>query len=132
MSASRELAATSQTQLQIDPELSVLLGIEAVRRWPTTEAELALRHAVLGSHLLRKLGSQDEGASGAFFSPDGKFLLTIGKDARLWDPATGGEIAEIQEEKGFRSASFSPDGESFLLLSLSGTVRLCGIFRPGD
>ena len=41
ISASRELAATSQTQLQIDPELSVLLGIEAARRWPTVEAESA-------------------------------------------------------------------------------------------
>ena len=125
MSASRELAATSEMQLQIDPELSVLLGIEAARRWPTSEAQLALRHAILGSHLLRMLGSQDDGVSGAFFSPDGKFLLTIGKDARLWNPATAQEIAEIQEEKGFRSVVFSPDGKSFVLLSSSGTVRFC-------
>jgi WD40 repeat protein len=50
--------------------------------------------------------------------------LTIGKDARLWNSTTGEGIAKIQEEKGFHSASFSPDGKSFVLLS-SGTVRLC-------
>jgi WD40 repeat protein/TPR repeat protein len=124
MSASRELAAISQTQLQIDPELSVLLGIEAVQRSPTTEAESALRQAVLRSHLLRTLGSHEENVMSAFFSPDGKHLLTIGKDARLWNPATGEGISDIPEEGGFHSASFSSQGNLFVLLS-SGTVRLC-------
>ncbi len=127
ISASRELAATSQTQLQIDPELSVLLGVEAAQRWPTAEAESALRQAVLGSHLFRVLGSHEENVRSVCFSPDGKYLLTTGneKGARLWYPATGEEIAEIQEEKGFRSASFGPAGKSIVLVSFSGTVRLC-------
>jgi WD40 repeat protein len=125
MSTSRELAATSQMQLQIDPELSVLLGIEALQRSPTTEAESALRQAVLRSHLLGTLGTHEENVMSALFSPDGKYLLTIGKDARLWNPATGEVIAEIQEEKGFHSASFGSQGRLFVLLSFSGTVRLC-------
>jgi WD40 repeat protein len=105
----------------------VLLGIEAAQRWPTAEAESALRQAVLGSHLLRVLGSYEENVRSACFSPDGKYLLTTGneKGARLWYPATGEEIAEIQEEKGFHSASFGPDGKSMVLVSFSGTVRLC-------
>lgn len=127
MSASRELAATSQTQLQIDPELSVLLGMEAARRWPTAEAESALRQAVLKSHLHRTLGTATENVRGAVFSPGGERLITWGneKGARLWNPATGEQIAELEKESRFRSPAFGLDGKSFLLVSSSGAVRLC-------
>jgi WD40 repeat protein len=52
----------------------------------------------------------------AFFSPDGKTVLTgDGKAARLWDVATGTPIGPLLEHgEAFREAVFSPDGRRVL------------------
>ncbi|MFB4283680.1 WD40 repeat domain-containing protein [Nonomuraea sp. MTCD27] len=50
------------------------------------------------------------------FSPDGRTLATAGKEnkIRLWDPATGRQVAELplddDEDYGARSLAFSRDG----------------------
>src|SRR5262249_20680182 len=48
---SRELAASSISQLGIDPELSLLLGLEAFRTSHTAQAEDALRRSLRESHV---------------------------------------------------------------------------------
>lgn len=56
-------------------------------------SRLSLRHRLLGhkAHLL-----------GAWYSGDGKRLLTLAEDAtcRLWDPATGAAVATLSETSG--------------------------------
>ena len=49
ISRSRELAATADSQLDDDPELSVLLAERAGSTYPTVEAERALRAALARS-----------------------------------------------------------------------------------
>src|SRR5262249_54929782 len=49
----------------------------------------------------------------AFFSPgDGKFVLTGSRDktARIWDTATGKQLASIRHEEPLQYAAYSPDG----------------------
>jgi WD40 repeat protein len=55
------------------------------------------------------------------FSPDGARIVTASADrtARVWDAATGDEVAVLPEACDFRvtSASFSPDGTRIVTAS---------------
>jgi WD40 repeat protein len=83
---SQELAATARSRLQIDPEQSLMLGIEAVKAQHTHEAYDVLKLA-LQSSLVVALSDKLDFLTQVGFSPDGKILATVGKDhkPRLWD-----------------------------------------------
>jgi WD40 repeat protein/DNA-binding SARP family transcriptional activator len=94
LSRSRELAAASVNNLTKDPQLSLLLALEAVNTQYTSEAESALHQSVQASHLEKILTSSPDatgsagtagslGAATTFgaithvaYSPDGKLLAT--------------------------------------------------------
>ncbi|MBL4757307.1 MAG: WD40 repeat domain-containing protein [Rhizobiales bacterium] len=66
----------------------------------------------------------------AVFSPDGTKVLTASGDktARLWDIATGNQIAVFTGHEGtIFSAVFSPDGTRVLTVSFDHTARLWDI-----
>src|SRR4051794_25108048 len=100
VATSRELAALSENQLQIDPELAVLLGVQAVKREPTPQAMLALREA-LDTLLLRKtLGGHQDEVGWVAFSPDGKLLASSSRgisdmSVRVWDTRSGRQLRAI-------------------------------------
>ncbi len=85
----RELAAASAANLATDPELSILLALEAVGRSGgnvLAEAEQALHDAVLATRVIGRI--VHGGGNGiAAFSPDGARLLTMGannRTAEIW------------------------------------------------
>ena len=93
---SRELAATATAQLDADPELALLLGVEAAKVAPTNQAEEVLRAAlprVTGTTSLRHPGLQAIAAD-----THGDRAITGGTDGlgRLWDPGTGRRIAVLR------------------------------------
>lgn len=60
------------------------------------------------------------------FSPDGKRLTTAGADnvVRVWDAASGKELASLPCSDRVDVVAFSPDGKSLAAGSKDGTVRI--------
>lgn len=123
----REVVASSTATLDIDPELSALLAIEAVRASDSTvlpEAEQALHRALLEHRLLATVPSQFGAPS---FSPDGRAFAgsdADGRNGQVWtiDPLEEG-VTLTGHTDGVTSASYSPDGRLIATSSLDG-VRL--------
>jgi len=62
------------------------------------------------------------------YSPDGRFLLSGSRDARLkaWDAGSGYRLAEevVAHMYAINSLSFSPDGKHFVTCSLDKSIKL--------
>lgn len=115
LATSRELAAASANVLQIDPERSVLLSLQALSVADTLEARNALHQALPELHSTRTLAAHEPGGSpGAAYSPDGARLASIGIDgtAKVWNAGTGELMLTLSGDPdtvGF-DVAFSPDG----------------------
>ena len=77
LSRSRELAAAAVSNLNVDPERSILLALEAVKLTDTYEAVNALHLAVQTSRVRRTLQVNEQSVVGVDFSKDGKQLATV-------------------------------------------------------
>ena len=124
---SRELAAHAITQLTVDPELSVLLAIEAVQVKPSAQAENALIQSLFESKVRAVMRGHTGWVYRAAFSPDGKFVVTASNDntARIWDAATGARVVELRGHTApVVSAVFSPDAKSIVTASWDDTARI--------
>ena len=127
LATSRQFAASATAQLSADPELSILLGLEAIKISPTSEADDVLRSALLQSRLRATLVGHQGAVRSAVFSADGHRLLTAGADgtARLWDLDAHQEINQYRGHVGtVYRAIFSPDERSVLTAGDDHTVRL--------
>jgi WD40 repeat protein len=134
---SRALAAESQTEQSADPELSILLAIQAVRTSATPQAMYALRQAVDQSPLRRQLparGNQwctdlryDEASPAIAYSPSGAQIAEVGCDGKvvILDDATGHVRARWRTTAGPADAvAFSPNGRTLAVAAEGGITLL--------
>ena len=109
---SGELAANAVTQLSVDPELSMLLALQAARLESSTQSEDVLRRSLIASRVRESLPGGGRPVVDAEFSPDGTLVATASRDgsARLFDRTTGALLRELQHQGPVRDVEFSPDG----------------------
>jgi WD40 repeat protein len=126
-SRSRELAAASVSQLEADPELSLLLANEALNSARTPEAIDALRQSLTESSVRMTLRA-DEGTIGAVaFSPDGEHVVTASYEgtARIWSSTSTEEPVLLTGHTDLiQTAAFSPDGTRVVTASFDATARV--------
>jgi hypothetical protein len=92
VATSRELAAASISNLELDPERSILLATRALNIHYTIEAEEALHRALQASRVQLVLQTHEAGAPASVaFSPDGKHIITASTDerAKVFEVAMG-------------------------------------------
>lgn len=123
LATSRELAAASVANLEIDPERSILLALKALEASRTIEAEDALHRAVQASRLQSVIDAHEPGAASIVsFSPDGRHLVSAASDetVKIWDVATGERTLKLDGH----FAAYSPDGGQLAVVVADGTVRM--------
>jgi WD40 repeat protein len=140
ISSVRELSNAANLNLETDPELSILLALQAVNKTYSKdntvlpEAEDALHRAIQASRIELTLRGHTDVVWSAVYSPDGTKIATASSDgtARIWDAATGKELLSVKgssygkgSEYGFVwYAAFSPDGKLLAAASGDGIARI--------
>jgi len=124
---SRELAASAVSQLEVDPERSLLLALQAedvARGGPVDDA---LRQALVGSHVRAVMPGNRGAIMSLNVSRDGGRVVTASRDhtARIFDTASGRPLHVLRGHEGpVAKVAFAPDGERVVTASDDGTARI--------
>ena len=123
-SISRELAAAAISNLETDPELSILLSLYALEQLRTSEAVNALYQALQTSRVELTIPAHKGGVSGVDFSPDGMRLASVGRggEANIWDVQSGENVQNILLGDDAWDVLFTPDGRGIVTANNNGTL----------
>ena len=122
----RETAMSAITQLPIDRQRSLLLGLNSARIARTSQAAVALRQALFTQRPIRTLPSHRGGIDAAVFSPNGNRAATFGGDGtvRVSDPRSGRLVRRFRTGESSTAAAFSPDGRWLATQSAEGVAKI--------
>jgi len=125
---SRELAAASRSSLSTDPELSVLLALEAVSKFTgepgineteKKEAIEALHEATQASRVRHTLRGHEKPLREVAYDPNGKFVITHSEDGvvKLWNAKSGKFLRDLVGN----AAGLGYDGTGGMVVSHNGS-----------
>lgn len=126
---SQELTAHAREQLDVDPERSVLLGIEAMKLKFDDESADVLRLALQESHLVHRLSVSDYHRQPAFDAEGQTLIALAGNTGQLGSWSWNG--AELQASglaarlpAHIAAISFSPDGSRIAVAEPGGPTAV--------
>jgi WD40 repeat protein len=122
---SRAMAARAQAVLSQDPGTSARLALQALNVSTTTAAQAALRDALPQLQLKATLAPPPPMRSAAF-SADGTKILTAAANGtiRIFDAATGAQLAAFAGAGPLNSAALSRDGSRIVTANDDGSARV--------
>ena len=123
LAADAELALrTAHTPLTI----ALALSTESLLTMPTAQGGLALRHVFRIHPSTRARLDHGGPVRAVAFSPDGTRVATRSDDrsARMFDAATGAELARLDHRGPVNTVTFSPDGTRVATGSGDGSARV--------
>jgi WD40 repeat protein len=125
---SRAIASHAVSVLGQDPQMSARLALRALNVSSTVEAQAALRDALPQLQLKAALAPAPPLRSAAF-SADGTKILTAaaGGTIRIFDAATGTQLARFAGSGTLNSAAFSGDGTRIVTANDDGTARILDV-----
>lgn len=124
---SRELAARSAALLATDPEVALILALEALERSETQQAQNAVRQATLEHRASRIVTAHDNLVYRLGLSPSGDMIATAGGDrtVRIWSVDGLRRIGQIRGYRDeVRAVSFSRDGKHIASSAQDGEIAL--------
>ena len=127
-----ELAAKSEQVIDNDPTISILLAVESMRRYSTSQGDLALRHglSLLAGHVATMAHNKKYWINDVEFSSDGEWVATASNDGttKVWNAATGDLISIMTHDSQVHDVEFSPDGERVVTASDDdGTAKVWNV-----
>src|SRR6266545_562701 len=135
----RELSASAVNNLAVDPELSILLSLQAVNiniqndQPVLVEVQDALHRSIQTSRVIATLKGHMSGVWSVAVNRAGTQLATISQDgtAKVWDAVTGQVLAtlptNLTENLGGTGVVFSADGKQLLTASGDNSAILWDI-----
>jgi WD40 repeat protein len=125
LARARELAARAVADLDVDPQRSLALAVDAASLRHIPQAEDVLRTALVQSKERAVLPSNGP-VNSVVFSPDGGRVVTASDDgsARVWSLRGQAPVRVLGHRGPVHTAVFSPDGSLVLTASQDGTARI--------
>jgi WD40 repeat protein/serine/threonine protein kinase/DNA-binding XRE family transcriptional regulator len=125
---SRELAAAAISNLEIDPERSILLALQGLSVQHTSEAENALRQSLATSRVKLTLKT-DADTNSITFSPDGKHVAAgnVNGFVQIWDVQTGQESLSLNVKTLINDVAYTPTGSRLITGDASGYIKIWDI-----
>ncbi len=118
-----ELATASIANLEVDPELSLLLARDAVGTDESPRSVQTLERALLASHIRQRFDAPTGVVMNAVaLSPDERLIATgdAGGTATVYDAETGDEVARFKRQGAVGGVDFTADSRRLVVGSGTG------------
>jgi WD40 repeat protein len=122
--SARALAEEALTLQGPRPLEALRLALESIKIEATELAERVLRSSLVASRVRYVLPGGGGAVTDATFSSDGRYVLTVAHDARVYDARTGRLVRALSSPRGVGAAAFSPDRRAVVTAGLDGKARL--------